>query len=150
MDMPCDFDQQVSTSWQHTIEQVLNIDRKVFPYVDDTRKCVMDMDVIINGQKHYTSGSYTFGPDATENYACEQASIKAKKQIIQQVSPEVLSAKTTRQCTAQQTEHERSKQVVQVQQPQVVSSREYIVRTPIYYKSDSVGFLSYMENFFSK
>ena len=48
MDMPCDFDQQVSTSWQHTIEQVSNIDRKVFPYVDDTRKCVMDMDVIIN------------------------------------------------------------------------------------------------------
>ena len=38
------------------------------------------------------------GPDATENYACEQASIKAKKEIIQKVSPEVLSAKTTRQC----------------------------------------------------
>ena len=53
----------------------------------------MKMNVTINGQEHYTSGSYVFGPDATENYACEQASIKAKKEIIQKVSPEVLSAK---------------------------------------------------------
>ena len=146
MEMPCDFDKQVSTSWQHTIEQVSNIDRKVFPYVDDTRKCVMDMDVIINGQKHYTSGSYVFGPDATENYACEQASIKAKKEIIQKVSPELLSAKTTRQCVAQQIEEaDPPKQVVQ--RPQVV---EYVVRSPIYYKGGSTGFLSYLDNFFSK
>ena len=46
----------------------------------------MKMNVTINGQEHYTSGSYVFGPDATENYACEQASIKAKKEIIQKVS----------------------------------------------------------------
>lgn len=148
MDMPCDFDQQVSTSWQHTIEQVLNIDRKVFPYVDDTRKCVMDMDVVINGQSHYTSGSYVFGPDATENYACEQASIKAKKEVIQKVSPEVLSAKTTRQCVTQQIDKvDPPKQVVVVQKPQVV---EYVVRSPIYYKGGSTGFLSYLNNVFSK
>ena len=79
MDMHVTLTQQVSTSWQHTIEKVSNIDRKVFHYIDDTRKCIMKMNVTINGQEHYTSGSYVFDADATENYACEQASIKAKK-----------------------------------------------------------------------
>ncbi|OUV77155.1 MAG: hypothetical protein CBC91_05450 [Rickettsiales bacterium TMED131] len=103
MDTPCDFEQAVETNWQHTIEVVSNIDRKVFPYVDDTRKCVMKMDVTINGVEHYTSGDYVFGPDATENYACEQATIKAKKEIISKVSPEVLTSKTEMNCSVRKT-----------------------------------------------
>ena len=102
MEAPCDYDQQVMSNWQHSIEAVQNIDKKVFPYIDDTRKCVMKMDVTINGVEHYTSGDYVFGPDATENYACEQATIKAKKDIIQRVSPELLSAKTEMNCSLKQ------------------------------------------------
>ena len=49
MDAPCDFEQAIETNWQHTIEKVSNINRKVFPYIDDTRKCIMKMDVTING-----------------------------------------------------------------------------------------------------
>jgi hypothetical protein len=104
MDAPCDFEQAIETNWQHTIEKVSNINRKVFPYIDDTRKCIMKMDVTINGVEHYTSGDYVFGPDATENYACEQATIKAKKQIISKVSPEVLTSKTEMNCSVRKTE----------------------------------------------
>ena len=102
MDAPCDYDQQVVSNWQHTIEEVRNIDRKVFPYIDDTRKCIMKFDVTIDGVEHYTSGDYVFGPDVTENYACEQAMTKGKKDIIQQVSPEVLTAKTEMNCSLKQ------------------------------------------------
>jgi hypothetical protein len=95
---PCNYDQIVETNWSHTIEKTSNIDKKVFPYVDDTRKCVMKFDVTINGTVYSTSGSYVFGPDATENYACEQATIKGKKSIIGEVSPEMLTAKTEMNC----------------------------------------------------
>ena len=98
-DLPCDYDKTVETNWTQHIEKTSNIDKKVFPYVEDTRKCVMSMDVTIDGITYDTEGSYVFGPDMTENDACEQATVKAKKNIISEVSPEVLTAKTEMNCT---------------------------------------------------
>ena len=59
----------------------------------------MSMDVTIDGTTYPTEGSYVFGPDMTENDACDQATVKAKKNIISEVSPEILSAKTEMNCT---------------------------------------------------
>lgn len=96
---PCEYDKTVETNWTQHIEKTSNIDKKVFPYVEDTRKCIMSMDVTIEGTTYPTEGSYVFGPDMTENDACEQATVKAKKNIISEVSPEILSAKTEMNCT---------------------------------------------------
>ena len=98
-DAPCEYDKTVETNWTQHIEKTSNIDKKVFPYVEDTRKCIMSMDVTIDGTTYDTEGSYVFGPDMTENDACEQATVKAKKNIISEVSPEVLTAKTEMNCT---------------------------------------------------
>lgn len=98
-DAPCEYDKTVETNWTQQIEKTSNMDKKVFPYVDDTRKCIMSMDITIDGTTYPTEGSYIFGPDMTENDACEQAIIKAKKQAISEVSPEVLTAKTEMNCT---------------------------------------------------
>ena len=96
---PCEYDKTVETNWTQHIEKTSNIDKKVFPYVEDTRKCIMSMDVTIDGTTYPTEGSYVFGPDMTENDACEQATVKAKKNIITEVSPEILSAKTEMNCS---------------------------------------------------
>ena len=61
-----------------------------------------------------------FGPDVTENYACEQAMTKGKKDIIQQVSPEVLTAKTEMNCSLKQE-----------QEPVVAQSDPLPTHTPI-------------------
>ena len=98
-DVPCEYDKTVETNWTQQIEKTSNIDKKVFPYVEDTRKCVMSMDVTIQGTTYPTEGSYVFGPDMTENDACEQATVKAKKKVIGEVSPEVLTAKTEMNCS---------------------------------------------------
>ena len=103
-DTPCDYVKDVQTNWTQQIEKTSNIDRKVFPYVEDTRKCVMTMDVTINGQTHSAEGSYVFGPDMTENDACDSATVNAKKSIISQVSPEILSAKTEMNCSTKPQE----------------------------------------------
>ena len=98
-DTPCDYVKDVQTNWTQQIEKTSNIDRKVFPYVEDTRKCVMTMDVTIDGQTYPAEGSYVFGPDMTENDACDSATVNAKKSIISQVSPEILTAKTEMNCS---------------------------------------------------
>ena len=109
-DSPCDYVKDVQTNWTQQIEKTSNIDRKVFPYVEDTRKCVMSMDVTINGQTYPAEGSYVFGPDMTENDACDNATVNAKKSIISEVSPEVLTAKTEMNCS---TKPQESVQVVE-------------------------------------
>ena len=100
-DSPCDYVKDVQTNWTQQIEKTSNIDKKVFPYVEDTRKCMMTMDVTINGQTYPAEGSYVFGPDMTENDACDNATVNAKKSVISEVSPEILSAKTEMNCSIQ-------------------------------------------------
>jgi len=104
-DTPCDYVKDVQTNWTQQIEKTSNIDRKVFPYVEDTRKCVMSMDVTINGQTYPAEGSYVFGPDMTENDACDSATVNAKKSVISQVSPEILTAKTEMNCSTKPQEN---------------------------------------------
>jgi len=98
-DTPCDYVKDVQTNWTQQIEKTSNIDKKVFPYVEDTRKCVMTMDVTIDGQTYPAEGSYVFGPDMSENDACDNATVNAKKSIISEISPEILSAKTEMNCS---------------------------------------------------
>jgi hypothetical protein len=104
-DTPCDYVKDVQTNWTQQIEKTENIERNVFPYVEDTRKCVMTMNITINGQTYPTEGSYVFGPDMTENNACDNATVNAKKSIISQVSPEILSAKTEMNCSTKSQEN---------------------------------------------
>ena len=101
-DSPCDYVKDVQTNWTQQIEKTSNIDKKVFPYVEDTRKCMMTMDVTINGQTYPAEGSYVFGPDMSENDACDNATVNAKKSVISEVSPEILSAKTEMNCSIQE------------------------------------------------
>lgn len=103
-ELPCDYVKDVQTNWTQQIEKTSNIDKKVFPYVEDTRKCIMTMDVTIDGQTYPAEGSYVFGPDMTENNACDNATVNAKKSVISKVSPEILSAKTELNCSAKSEE----------------------------------------------
>lgn len=110
---PCNYTKDVRTDWKHEIEKTTNIKRNVFPYVENTRKCMMTMDVTIDGKVYPTSGNYVFGPDMTENNACDQATIKAKKEAIGIVSSEILTAKTQLNCA----QNKPVQQAVTKQQP---------------------------------
>ena len=101
-DAPCDYTKDVSTNWTKQIEKTTDVERNVLPYVEDTRKCVMTMNVTIDGQTYPAKGTYVFGPDMTENAACENATVNAKKSVISEVSPEILSAKTEMNCSTRE------------------------------------------------
>jgi len=60
------------------------------------------MNVTIDGQTYPAEGTYVFGPDMTENAACENATVNAKKSVISEVSPEILSATTEMNCSTKE------------------------------------------------
>jgi len=97
-DTPCDYIHKVDSQFTKQIDKTENIDRKVFPYVEDTRKCVMTMDIFIGGVSYPGEGEFVFGPDISENMACKNAMQKAKEKVIRSVSPEILNAKTDMSC----------------------------------------------------
>ena len=70
---PCDYDSSVNTQYTKTIEKTSDFKKRVFPYVDDTRKCVINMNVTIDGKTYPTMGDFVFGPDISENSACKNA-----------------------------------------------------------------------------
>jgi len=94
----CEYTHQVGGNFTHKIESMTNYQRKVFPYVEDTRACVVSMNVTIEGIEYHTKGKFVFGPDQTETNACMHAEVRAKENIIKQVSPEILIANTAMDC----------------------------------------------------
>ena len=120
---PCDYDSSVNTQYTKTIEKTSDFKKRVFPYVDDTRKCVINMNVTIDGKTYPTMGDFVFGPDISENSACKNAENRAKEMIIRKVSPEVLSANTDMKCTV------KTKEIVKVEKPKeiqkVVTQNQY-------------------------
>ena len=126
-DTPCDYENNINTEYTKKIEKVLDFDKKVYPYVEDTRKCVINMSVIIDGVTHQTRGDFVFGPDITENSACKNAENRAKETVIRKVSPEILSAKTDMSCKSTVVEKIVEKKV----EPKVEPINETIVIQPI-------------------
>ena len=117
---PCDYDSSVNTQYTKTIEKTSDFKKRVFPYVEDTRKCVINMNVTIDGKTYPTMGDFVFGPDISENSACKNAENRAKEMIIRKVSPEVLSANTDMKCTVK-TEEIVEKKVEPVKETIIVT-----------------------------
>ena len=131
---PCDYESKVNTEYTKKIEKVLEFDKKVYPYVEDTRKCVINMSVIIDGVTHQTRGDFVFGPDITENSACKNAENRAKETVIRKVSPEILSAKTDMSCKTKTVEKIKTKKIDVVQNQKIELppiGTEYIVDSKV-------------------
>ena len=112
---PCDYDSSVNTQYTKTIEKTSDFKKRVFPYIEDTRKCVINMNVTIDGKTYPTMGDFVFGPDISENSACKNAENRAKEMIIRKVSPEVLTANTDMKCTVKTKKVEPIKETITIQ-----------------------------------
>ena len=112
---PCDYDSSINTKYTKTIEKTSDFKQRVFPYVEDTRKCVINMNVTIDGKTYPTMGDFVFGADISENSACKNPENRAKEMIIRKVSPEVLSANTDMKCTVKTKKVEPIKETITIQ-----------------------------------
>ena len=80
------------------IESTKIVSKKVFPYVDDTRKCHVTLQSRIEGQWYPASAEYVFGPDLSESEACSQAETRAKRKIMNEVLPETMDGTKNLNC----------------------------------------------------
>ena len=94
----CDYKTNVNTDFQGTISSSKNYNKTTYPHVEDTRKCIIKLDVKINEAWYPTSGTYIFGPDMTETSACKRAEVRAKETILREVVPEKLNRTMNQNC----------------------------------------------------
>ena len=127
---PCDYDSSVNTQYTKTIEKTSDFKKRVFPYIEDTRKCVINMNVTIDGKTYPTMGDFVFGPDISENSACKNAENRAKEMIIRKVSPEVLSANTDMKCTVK-TEKIVEKEIEPIKETIIVPQLGTVIESEI-------------------
>ena len=94
----CDYKTNVNTDFQGTITSSKNYNKSTYPHVEDTRKCIVKLDVKINKSWYQTSGTYVFGPDMTETSACKRAEVRAKESILREIVPEKLNRTLNQNC----------------------------------------------------
>ena len=97
-DDSCGYKFDINTNFEGVIQSSKNYDKKASDYVDDTRKCVVSMDLKISDKWYPAVGSYVFGPDMTQNEACKRAEITAKEDTLRKNVPEKLNKKAQSNC----------------------------------------------------
>ena len=74
----CDYESNDEIQFEGSIESVRLIDKKVYPYVEDTRICTMHIESRISGEWYPSKAKYIFGSDMSEDTACSLAENRAK------------------------------------------------------------------------
>jgi hypothetical protein len=86
---------------------------------------VVKFDANIDGKWRKAHANYIFGPNLSQNDACEKAKEKAKVKVLEQHAPVVISSSTQNKCA----ETLRSKpKVVYVDRPVYVEKKVYVHR----------------------
>lgn len=60
-EIACDYKSKVDTEFMGTISSSKNYNQKSYPHVDDTRICIVKMDVKIHNAWYPTEAEYVFG-----------------------------------------------------------------------------------------
>ena len=94
----CDYESNDLIQYEGSIESVRVIDKKVYPYVEDTRICTMHIESRIKGEWYSSRGKYIFGSDMSEDEACSLAENRAKVKVMREKLPEKLTSKRNLSC----------------------------------------------------
>ena len=94
----CGYKFNVNTNFEGVIKSSKNYDKRASDYIDNTRKCVVSMDIQIEDKWYPATGTYIFGPGMSENDACERAEVSAKEEVLRKTVPEKLNKKMESSC----------------------------------------------------
>ena len=94
----CDYNSNDEIQFEGSIESVRLIDKKVYPYVEDTRICTMHIESRISGEWYPSKAKYIFGSDMSEDTACSLAENRAKVKVMREKLPEKLTSKRNLSC----------------------------------------------------
>ena len=94
----CDYESNDEVQFEGNIESVRLIDKKVYPYVEDTRICTMHIESRIKGEWYPSKAKYIFGSEMSEDTACSLAENRAKVKVMREKLPEKLTSKRNLSC----------------------------------------------------
>jgi hypothetical protein len=94
----CVYDKNVVSKYDGEITNVTSYVERVENHVADTRICKVQFNAKVKHATYFTQASYVFGPDMSQNDACNQAAIKAKQDVLRSAASEVISARVNTQC----------------------------------------------------
>ena len=95
---PCDYKTKTKVIYEGSIESVRVVKKDVKNYVEDTRKCTMNIEARIKGKWYSSTGNYIFGPDMSEIDACSLAENRAKTKVMRTIIPETLKSEKNLKC----------------------------------------------------
>ena len=95
---PCDYKSKDNIIYEGSIESIRVIKKDVKKYVEDTRKCSMNIEALIKSKWYPSTGSYIFGPDMSELDACSLAENRAKIKVMRTIIPETLKSEKNLKC----------------------------------------------------
>lgn len=95
----CEYNDNTKSIIESKITGVKNVVQEVYPYKEDTRKCIVSFDAEIDGKWLPASGFKVFDGDVTQNKACAQAKVKAKKRLLEKLGIELITNTKNKQCT---------------------------------------------------
>lgn len=96
---PCDYVSNDQVQFRGEIQSVKMMKKKVYPYIDDTRKCIVHIKSKIKDKWYASSGQYTFGPDMSQKDACNHAEHRAKVKVMNERIPILLRSEKNVKCT---------------------------------------------------
>ena len=95
---PCDYTTKTKVVYEGSIESVRVVKKDVQKYVEDTRKCTMNIEARIKGVWYPSKANYIFGPDMSELDACSLAENRAKTKVMRTIIPETLKSEKNLKC----------------------------------------------------
>ena len=123
LEAECDYTDNTTVKTVGTITSVQNFHSETANYHENHRVCVVKFDVKINGTWQKAHDYYVFGPDLSENTACEKATEKAKVKALEQFAPVRVNSQTQSVCAEITQPKER---VVYIEKPVYVEKKIYV------------------------
>ena len=80
------------------IEQTRNYEQETAHYAEEKRVCAVKIDVKIGKNWVKTQDFYVFGPEMSQNDACNKAKDKAKIKALEKFNPQVVTNNVKQQC----------------------------------------------------
>jgi hypothetical protein len=98
LEAKCNYTDKTVAKTTGIIESTRNFRRETAVYAEEKRVCAVKIDVKIDENWQEAKGFYIFGPNMSENEACDKALNKAKVAALQQHAPEEIDSETEHVC----------------------------------------------------
>ena len=98
-DVNCNYSDKTQVESVGTIDGVRNYNSKATDYAEEKRICAVTFDAKVGEKWYKTKGFYIYGPEMSQNEACNKAKDKAKVKVLEQHTPQLVTSDVEHTCT---------------------------------------------------